>query len=161
MHESPDESTQGHDGVGAGPAAAPARPDPPAVTLLVYSDDPATRDAVRLAVGRRPASDLGRVEYVECLTSDDVVQTVDAGGIDLVVLDGEAAPAGGLGVCRQLKDEVRDCPPVLVVTGRRDDRWLATWSRADAAVPHPIDALELVDTVVALLRSVTGRRVVS
>ena len=45
-----------------------------------------------------------------------------------MVLDGEAQPAGGMGVCRQAKDEIYDCPPVLLIIGRADDGWLATWS---------------------------------
>ena len=35
-----------------------------------------------------------------------------------LVLDGEAQPAGGMGMCRQLKDEIHRCPPVLVLIGR-------------------------------------------
>ena len=60
-----------------------------------------------------------------------------------MVLDGEAQPAGGMGICRQAKDEVYNCPPVLLVIGRADDGWLATWSRADAVVSHPIDPAAL------------------
>ena len=66
---------------------------------------------------------------------------MDAGGVDLAILDGEAVPAGGMGIAKQLKDEIYQCPPVLVLTGRPQDAWLATWSRAEAAVPHPIDPL--------------------
>jgi DNA-binding response OmpR family regulator len=127
------------------------------LTVLVYSDDPKTREQVRFAIGRRPASDLPRIDYVEFASADDVVAAVDEGGIDLAILDGEAAPTGGIGLCRQLKNEVRRCPPVLLLTGRRDDRWLAVWSQADAAVPHPIDALALVDVVVELARSLPRR----
>ncbi len=120
--------------------------------VLVYSDDSNTRSAVVRALGKRPHPDLPEVEYVECATEPVVIATMDAGGIDLAILDGEAAPAGGLGVARQLKDEIFRCPPLLVLTGRPEDAWLATWSRADAAVPHPIDPLELAETVVRLLR---------
>lgn len=138
---------------GHAPAHAPATE--PAVRVhrvLVYSDDPAVRGAVRTAVGRRPSADLGRVEWVEVDTGAKVVATIDAGGVDLAVFDGEAWPTGGLGLSKQLKDEVRDCPPVLVLIARRDDAWLATWSLADAVVPLPIDAPELTAAAVALLR---------
>jgi DNA-binding response OmpR family regulator len=81
-----------------------------------------------------------------------VQRAADAGGLSLLILDGEAAPAGGLGLCRQLKDEIYRCPPILVLTGRPQDAWLATWSRADAVVGHPIDPGQLADTVAALLR---------
>ena len=77
---------------------------------------------------------------------------MDAGGIALAILDGEAVPAGGMGIAKQLKDEIYHCPPLLVLTGRPQDAWLATWSRADAAVPHPIDPIQLAEAVVALLR---------
>ena len=70
----------------------------------------------------------------------------------LVILDGEASPVGGMGIAKQLKDEITDCPPVLVLTGRADDAWLANWSRAEAAVPHPIDPIRLGEAVVGLLR---------
>ena len=80
-------------------------------------------------------------------------QNMDAGGIDLAILDGEAVPAGGMGIAKQLKDEIYRCPPVLVLTGRPQDAWLATWSRAEAAVPHPLDPIQLAEAVVALLRS--------
>jgi len=39
-----------------------------------------------------------------------------------------------------------------VVVGRPQDAWLATWSRADAVVSHPIDPMELAVTVTDLLR---------
>ncbi|NNG18509.1 response regulator [Naumannella sp. ID2617S] len=119
--------------------------------MLVYSDDRTVRQAIRLALGAEVASDLP-VRVVEVATPRAVVQTMDNGGIDLALLDGEAVPAGGLGICRQLKDEIPHCPPVLVVVGRMDDAWLATWSRADAVVAHPIDPRRLAAEVAGLLR---------
>jgi DNA-binding response OmpR family regulator len=120
--------------------------------VVVYSDDAAVRDQVRSAVGRRPASDLGRIEWVECATGKQVLAAVDAGGLDAVVLDGEAWPTGGLGLAKQMKDELADCPPVCVLIARNDDRWLATWSQADAVVAHPVDPAELTTEVAELLR---------
>lgn len=122
------------------------------VTVLVYSDDRTVRERIRLAIGSFVAADLPRVRVVECATPRAVVRALDAGGIDTAVLDGEATPAGGMGICRQLKDEIANCPPVLVVVGRMDDAWLATWSRADAVVAHPVDPIRLPDVVAELLR---------
>ena len=121
--------------------------------VLVYSDDVETREQVILALGRRPHPDLPELEYVEVATEPVVIQQMDAGGIDLAILDGEAVPAGGMGIARQLKDEIYRCPPLLVLTGRVQDNWLATWSRAEAAVAHPLDPIELAETVIRLLRS--------
>lgn len=86
-------------------------------------------------------------------TAPVVIEQMDAGAIDLAILDGESAPAGGLGIAKQLKDEIAECPPILVLTGRPDDAWLASWSRAEAAVAHPIDPIRLTEAVVTLLRS--------
>ncbi|GAA2313252.1 hypothetical protein OKJ48_04305 [Streptomyces kunmingensis] len=122
-------------------------------TVLVYSDDASTREQVRLATGRRPASDVPEVQFVECATLPAVLKELDRGGIDVVVLDGEAAPAGGMGVCRQIKDEVFRCPPVLLLIGRPQDAWLATWSRAEAAVTLPVDPVDFPAALASLLRS--------
>ena len=121
--------------------------------ILVYSDDADTRSQVLLSLGRRPHPDLPEAEYVEVATEPVVLQNMDSGQIDLAILDGEAVPAGGMGIAKQLKDEIYQCPPVLVLTGRPQDAGLATWSRAEAAVPHPLDPIQLAETVVALLRS--------
>ncbi len=120
--------------------------------VLVYSDDANTRKQVILALGKRPHPDLPTVEYVEVATEPVVIQQMDSGAIDLAILDGEAVPAGGMGIAKQLKDEIYQCPPILVLTGRPQDAWLATWSRAEAAVSHPIDPMQLADAVIRLLR---------
>jgi DNA-binding response OmpR family regulator len=122
--------------------------------VLVYSDDRDVRSAVLSALGARPHPDLPVFEYVECATEPVVFQHLDAGDVDLVILDGEAVPAGGLGIARQVKDEIFQAPPVLVLTGRPQDAWLATWSRAEAAVSHPIEPIRLAEAVIALARGV-------
>jgi DNA-binding response OmpR family regulator len=128
-------------------------------TVLVFSHRPEVREAIIIAVGRRPAPDVGRVRYVEASGIAEVLAAADAGEIDLAILDGEAVPAGGMGIAKQMKDEIYQCPPLLVLTGRPQDAWLATWSRADAAVPHPLDPLQLAEAVVRLLSSrVPARR---
>jgi DNA-binding response OmpR family regulator len=126
------------------------------LTVLLYSDDSSIREKVRLAVGRRPAADLPAVEWIECATEAAVVAAADAGRADVLVLDGEAVPYGGLGICRQLKNEIYRCPPVLVLTGRREDAWLASWSQADLAVPHPLDPAAVAGAVAELARRRLG-----
>ena len=83
-------------------------------TVLLYSDDPQVRERMRLAIGPRPADGLA-VRFAECSSYDEVVRLVDETDIDLLMLDGEATPAGGIGIARQLPDEVTDCPPRVVV----------------------------------------------
>ena len=123
-----------------------------ALKVMVYSDNMDTRQQIMLSLGRRPSRELPEVEYVEVATEPMVIRTADAGGLDLLILDGEAAPAGGMGVCRQLKDELYKGPPILVVVARPEDAWLATWSRADAVVPRPLDPMVLARAVADLLR---------
>jgi len=120
-------------------------------TVLLYSDDARVRDRMRLAIGTRPAADL-EIEFVDSSTYDECIRLIDGYDIDLLVLDGEAAPAGGLGIARQLRDEVDECPPIAVVIARAADRWLAAFAKVDATLMHPLDPVTTGRTVAALLR---------
>lgn len=122
-------------------------------TILVFSHRPEVREMIIAAVGRRPATDIGRVRYVEAGTVAEVIAEADSGGLDLAILDGEAQPTGGMGICRQLKNEITNCPPIIIAVRRKDDRWLATWSQADAVMVHPLDPLAAAETVAEVLRS--------
>jgi len=132
--------------------------------IIIYSDDSSVRSSIVSALGVRAAKDLPEHELHEFATGSALRAYVEsknlAGGFraDLFILDGEAAQEGGLGIARQLKDEVFNCPPILVITGRKEDKWLAAWSLAEASVVHPIDPFTLAKTAADLLR---GRSVVS
>jgi DNA-binding response OmpR family regulator len=121
--------------------------------ILVFSHRPEVREAIITAIGRRPAPDLNRVHYVEAETVADVIGEVDTDTPDLLILDGEAQPTGGMGISRQLKNEIAQCPPIVITVRRRDDRWLATWSQADAVLVHPLDPLTAAETVAEVLRN--------
>jgi DNA-binding response OmpR family regulator len=122
------------------------------VTVVVYSNQAEMRAAVRTAVGRRPEPDLPRIDWIECATSADVIGQIDTGEVDLVILDGEAQPTGGMGLARQFKYEIDDCPPVVVLVARKDDRWLANWSLADGVITRPIDPVTASRVVAEQLR---------
>ena len=128
-------------------------------SIILYSDDVTVREAVKAALGTRIAPDMAEHEIREFATAAALRLFVDSKKpgsekpIDLFILDGEAVPEGGIGMARQLKDEVFQCPPVLLMTGRREDAWLAAWSRAEANVLHPIDPFTLANTVADLLRN--------
>lgn len=96
----------------------------------------------------------------ETATQPAVLTAVEASRFDLLVLDAEAVPSGGMGLCHQLKDEIPDCPPVLLLVARLADGWLATWSRADAVSPYPVDPQRLPAQVADLLRSRTNAEAV-
>ena len=120
-------------------------------TVLLYSDDAEVRDRMRLAIGTRPAADLA-VRFVEASSHDEVTRILNREQVDLLMLDGEAAPAGGLGIARQLKDEYDDCPPTCVIIARSADRWLAAYARVDATLTHPLDPMTTGQTVATMLR---------
>ena len=126
---------------------------PETAKVLLYSDDRTTREQVRLAIGRSVAPDLPPLVIYEVATQAAVLAAADAGGLDLLILDAEAVPFGGLGLGKQLKDEIVDCPPILVLIIRVADAWLATWSRADATVMYPVDPVRLPSAVADLLRA--------
>lgn len=121
--------------------------------ILVFSHRPEVRESIVNAIGRRPAADVGRVTYLETGAVSDVLTEMDAASVDLAILDGEAQPTGGMGLARQLKNEITDCPPIVVAVRRKDDRWLATWSQADAVLVHPLDPLTAAETVADVLRA--------
>lgn len=125
------------------------------LTVLLYASDRDRRDQVRLALGRRLAADLPEIRVLEVATQPAVLTELDAGGVDVVVLDGEAVP-GGMGLCRQIKAEVLNGPPVLLLAARPDDAWLATWALADAIVPYPVDPVRLPTALADLIRRSTG-----
>lgn len=121
--------------------------------MVIYSNDAAVRESVMFAVGRRPAPDVGRVRFTEAATEAEVLDLADSGAADVLILDGEAQPTGGMGLSRQLKYELSACPPIVVLIARRDDRWLATWSLADAVVARPLDPVAAAGTVAEILRT--------
>jgi len=122
-------------------------------TVLLYSDDARVREQMRLAIGTRPAPDL-TVEFLEAATYDECVRLVDEYEVDLMVLDGEATPAGGIGIARQIRDDrPADAPPTCVVIARAADRWLAAYAQVDATLVHPLDPVTTGQTVTRLLRA--------
>ena len=102
--------------------------------VLIYSSNRNTRADVISALGPRPSMELPLVEYTEVATEPGFISAADKGKFDLFILDGEATPAGGMGLARQIKDELYRCPPVLVLIARPQDAWLATWSRQNIAI---------------------------
>ena len=126
--------------------------------IAIYSDDSSVRQAIKAALGQKLGEDLP-IETIEFATADALRQYVDQPGLkgevraDLFILDGEAAPEGGLGVARQLKDEVFNCPPTIVLIARQADSWLAAWSRAEASLQHPVDPFALAKTAAEILRA--------
>lgn len=121
--------------------------------VLLFSGDRTVREQVRLALGRKVASDLPPIEVEEVATGPAMFRRLDAGpSVDLLILDGEAQPEGGFGLAHQVKEEYEDCPPVLLLVARVADAWLGTWSRAEVISPYPVDPVRLPGQAAELLR---------
>lgn len=133
-------------------------PDGRRPVVLVHSHRPEVREQIRSAIGRRPAADIGRIDFLDAAGVADVLMAVDAGEVDVVVLDGEAQPTGGIGISRQIHQEAgrrgATIPPVILVVKRADDRWLATWAQASEILVHPLDPVTAAETVAQVLRRV-------
>jgi len=115
------------------------------VVIVVYTDDPSIRTDVENALG----TTLGGVDVeLRCVaTQGGVLKELDKKDVDCCIFDGEATPSGGMGLSKQVRDEYPDCPPVLLLVARPTDSWLATWSRAEAIHPLPIDPFMLTKQV--------------
>lgn len=129
-----------------------ASAEPRRLNVLVYASNPETRDRVIRALGEYPAPGIA-IDVIPLDTGGAAIARLDQGGVDLVILDGEAAPTGGMGIARQIKDEIDNPPPVVLIVARRDDAWLATWSRAEAVVQHPVDPVTLANAVSSLIEA--------
>lgn len=120
--------------------------------IAVYSDRPQLREDVHSAFGTSISADLPPVELVDFATGPALMRALHNKEIDLCLLDGEAAPLGGMGLSYQINAEVEDHPPLLVLLQRRDDAWLSTWSKADAVYLLPVDPIDLPLAAANLLR---------
>lgn len=136
---------------------ATERSERPSPIVLVYSDNSLVRAAIERSITPAPAPDIAPIVVKEFATADALKEYfADKGRADLIIVDGEAAPVGGLGLAREIKDEIYGAPPIIGAIAREADRWLATWARLDAIVIHPIDPRTLAREVASLLRAPLG-----
>ena len=108
--------------------------------VLVFSDDRTVREQVRLTLGSSVARDLPPIEIFEVATQGALLRTLDAGtDYAVMIFDGNAQPA--------------DCPPVMLLVSREADAWLASWARAEAVAPFPIDPVTMPVQAANLIRA--------
>ncbi|MDU0348448.1 hypothetical protein [Actinomyces sp. MRS3W] len=130
--------------------------------LLVFSDNAAVRQQVIDGVGRRPAKGLPLVSWTEAATAEGVrlaIKDREKEGLvpfAALVLDGETKKLGGMGLAHELFTELDRRPPVVLLTARPQDDWLAAWSKAEVVVPRPLDPLSLQEGVAKALRARRG-----
>ncbi len=121
--------------------------------ILVYSDDRSTRAEVISSIGRRPGKGAPTIEWFEAATEFGVLDLLASHDFSLMIFDGEAAKVGGMGLAKQMKEEVAGCPPILLLIARPQDEWLGRWSKAEAMVTFPVDPRELQVAVTRMLEA--------
>ena len=130
--------------------------DPSTVSILVCDDTDAKRYVI--------SSWLRRAGYqvVEAATGGEALDLVAGGSLDLAVLDVHLPDMNGFEVCRAIKQGPRTAAmPVLHISAIAVDpeqRSAGLDYGADAYLVDPIEPLELLSTVRALLRSSGARR---
>lgn len=143
-----------YDSISAAPLYGDAAPQGSALApvILIYSDDQSVRESISSALGRKLPGEFREHKVVEFATADALrLYLSEKKRANLFILDGEAVPEGGLGLAHALKDELIECPPIMVVIQRPQDSWLARWSGAEAVISHPIDPFTLGMKVAELL----------
>ncbi|MCI7304679.1 MULTISPECIES: DNA-binding transcriptional response regulator [Trueperella] len=121
------------------------------VEVLVYSDNRDTRNDVMHAVGRRVGKGLPAINWTEAATWQGAYMKVEENHFDLLILDGEAAKLGGIGLGKLVRDELVEDMPYIVLIGRPQDEWLARVSKPNAILPLPVDARALSQAVADVL----------
>ena len=119
------------------------------VTILVFSDDRDRRHAVVNGIGLRASKDTPRIEWVEAATGFGVRDAFDQQDFALLILDAEAKKEGGMSIAQDLRETRDGVPPIVFLTARPQDEWLATWA---GVVADPIDPIILQETVADVLR---------
>ena len=115
------------------------------VTILVFSDDKDRRLAVVNGIGLRASKDTPRIEWVEAATGFGVRDAFDQQDFAMLILDAEAKKEGGMSIAQDLRETRDDVPPIVFLTARPQDEWLAV-------VADPIDPIILQETVADVLR---------
>lgn len=124
----------------------------PVTHVLVVEDEAAIADTVLYALRSEGYA------ASHCLLGGQALQQLQAGGVDLVVLDVGLPDLGGFEVCRRLRALAGPVAqvPVIFLTARNDelDRVLGLELGADDYMTKPFSPRELVARVRARLRRV-------
>jgi len=92
----------------------------------------------------------------EVANGPDVIARVEAGDVDLVIVDLQIGSMGGMAICMELRHEesygAADPVSVLMLLDRRPDVFLARRSGAEGFLVKPLDPQRVRSAVRALLR---------
>src|SRR5262245_16041171 len=117
-------------------------------TILVVDDDSHIREVIQYALAQEGHA-------VELAADGGAAWTrVQAGGVDLLVLDVLMPGMDGLTLCRRLRATADGGPPIVFLSSRGEefDRVLGLELGGDDYLPKPFGPRELVTRVNAVLR---------
>lgn len=121
-------------------------------TLLVSTNPRVTAEVTTALLGEPD------VDLLTVATPQRALQQMeDEGDFDLVIADADTAPTGGFALARDMKARVQmgtEMPPVILLTARDADKFLAKWSQADAYIRKPVDPFNLAEVVRAVRNGV-------
>ncbi|MEP6973053.1 MAG: hypothetical protein ABI869_02795 [Actinomycetota bacterium] len=120
--------------------------------VLLVSPDPASRELMALAVRsieRRIGSPL---RFRAAKNGELGIRAALRDRPQIVVADEIASRAGAFALAKALRDDAEPFTGVIVILlERKQDKWLARWSGADAWFVRPVDPFELADRVLELV----------
>ena len=123
-----------------------------AVDVLLVSPDPASRELMALTVRsieRRIGSSL---RFRAAKNGELGIRAALRDRPEIVVADEIASRAGAFALAKALRDDAVPFTGVIVILlERKQDKWLARWSGADAWFVRPVDPFELADRVLELV----------
>lgn len=122
------------------------------MNVLLVSSDAATREMMRLVVRgveRRAGSPL---RFLEATNGEEGGRVALRERPDAIVADEIASREGAFSLARTIRGDPEPYRGVIVILlERRQDRWLARWSGADAWFVKPVDPFEVADRLTELL----------
>lgn len=121
--------------------------------ILVFSADARKRQAVITGIGLKASKDSPVIEWSEAATPYGAKELVENEDFALLVLDAETTKEGGMSLAKELESTLDEVPPIVFLTARQQDEWLATWAGGAAAIAEPIDPIILQETVAEILRN--------
>lgn len=123
------------------------------VRVLVFSGDVDKRRAVIDGIGLRASKNTPVIEWSEAATPFGAKELVESTDFALLILDAETTKEGGMSLAHELRNTIGELPPMIFLTARQQDDWLATWAGGAAAIPDPLDPIVLQETVARVLAS--------
>lgn len=123
------------------------------VRVLVFSGDVDKRRAVIDGIGLRASKNTPVIEWSEAATPFGAKELVESADFALLILDAETTKEGGMSLAHELRNTLDELPPMIFLTARQQDDWLASWAGGAAAVPDPLDPIVLQETVARVLAS--------